>query len=91
MENFMQEFPAGDICSASHLMNSSNQPSVSYFYWFNVSKIDISFLLLIDTFLADSFTVLHGFGFISPEGLVQPKLSDPFQNRADRLKPVGTS
>ncbi|XP_064887968.1 uncharacterized protein LOC110358960 isoform X1 [Columba livia] len=28
IENFIQEFPAGDICSAaSHLMNSSNQPS----------------------------------------------------------------
>lgn len=90
MENFIQEFPAGDICSASHLMNSSNQPSVSYFYWFSVLKIDF-FFLLIDTLLVDSFTGLRGFGFISPEGLVQPKLSDPFQNRADRLKPVGTS
>lgn len=86
----MQEFPAGDICSASHLMNSSNQPSVSYFYWFNVLKIEF-FSPLIDTFLVDSFTGLHGFGFISPEGLVQPKLCDPFQNRAEWLKPVGTS
>uniref|UniRef100_A0A8D2N2P2 Uncharacterized protein n=1 Tax=Zonotrichia albicollis TaxID=44394 RepID=A0A8D2N2P2_ZONAL len=56
----------------------------------NVLKIDF-FFLLIDTLLVDSFTGVQGFGFISPEGLVQPKLSDPFQNRADWPKPVGTS
>lgn len=74
-------------------MNSSNQPSVSYFYWFNVLKIDF-FPPLIGTFLdiaVDSYTDLHGHGFISPEGLVQPKPSDPFQNLAGWLKPVGTS
>lgn len=76
-------------------MNSSNQPSVSYFYWFNVLKIDFFFFFLLsDTFLdisVDSYTGLYGLGFISPEGLVQPKPSDPFQNLAGRLKPVGTS
>lgn len=54
IENFIQEFPAGDICSAaSHLMNSSNQPSVSYFYWFSVFKIAF-FFFLIDTLLDTS-------------------------------------
>lgn len=75
-------------------MNSSNHPSVHYFYWFNVLKMDFFFFLLIDTFLdtsVDSYVGLHGLGFISPEGLVQPKLSDPFQNQVSWLRPVGTS
>lgn len=93
IENFIQEFPAGDICS-SHLMHSSNQPSVSRFYWFNFLKIEYPFFLLIDNLLdtsIDSYTCFYALGPISPKGFVHPNPSDPFLNRAGWLKPIRTS
>lgn len=95
MENFIQEFPAGDICS-SHLMRSSNQPSVSCFYWFNILEIEYPFFffLLIDNLpdtSIDSYTCFYALGPISPKGFVHPNPGDPFLNGAAWLKPVGTS